>query len=134
MLNNLEVSSEYILKIKREMETACQERIFGSLDVKLKSCFDEMQEVTNAFKRVLQGFLDQIANSLIPKLRPALDTFATLTYELSEVDFSDREVNDPFIQQFIHLLESSLLPYKVKNCFFGHENKLFLDYFDGFEL
>lgn len=113
MLNNLEVSCEYILKLKKEMETECSERIFGTLDVKLKSCFEELQESTNSFKRVLQGFLDTISNSLLPKLKPALDSFTIVAYELSEVEFSDREVNDPFVQQFIHLLESLLLPYKV---------------------
>lgn len=53
MLNNLEVSSEYIVKLKKEVETESQ-RIFNGNDPKLKSCLDDLQESSTNFKRVLQ--------------------------------------------------------------------------------
>lgn len=52
-LNNLEVSSEYILKLRKEIESECS-RVFTSVDVKIKSCLDDITETSNAFKKVLQ--------------------------------------------------------------------------------
>ena len=53
MLNNVEVSAEYIIKLKKEMESESA-RIFQGNDPKLKSCYDDLQEASNNFKRVLQ--------------------------------------------------------------------------------
>lgn len=53
VLNNLEVSSEYTLQLKKEIETEC-ERIFGTLDAKVKSCCDDLSDTSEGFKKLLQ--------------------------------------------------------------------------------
>ena len=64
VLNNFEVSSEHILKIRKEIETESS-KVFsfhsklsnsdsGALDVKLKSCLDDMTDASNTYKKILQ--------------------------------------------------------------------------------
>lgn len=53
VLNNLEVSSEYILKLRKEMEIECK-KIFSGLEPKVVTCLDELTETSTAFKKMLQ--------------------------------------------------------------------------------
>ena len=46
-------------------------------------------------------------------MKVVLDQFGLLSYELTELDFSDREVNDPFVQLFIANIDSLLITFKV---------------------
>jgi hypothetical protein len=75
---------------------------------------------------VLQTNLEQISTQIFPKIKPFADSFAIINYELSgaslllveyslfvELDFAEREVNDPFVQQFITGVDSVLRPFKV---------------------
>ena len=53
MLNNLEVSSEHILKLKKEIENDCT-ATFGKIEAKIQSCCDDLGEVSKNFKNILQ--------------------------------------------------------------------------------
>lgn len=76
------MSSDYILKLKREVETESQS-VFGTLDPKLKSCLDDLIEVSNTFKKLLQSNMEQAANTVIPKVRTLLDPFSMIIYEIN---------------------------------------------------
>jgi len=112
LLNNFEVSSEYIIKLKKEIELEGQ-TIFNTIEPKLRSGLDDLVDVSNNFRRMLQNFLQQVSLSLTGKLKSQIDSYAFITYELSEIDFSDREINDPFVQNFILVLDTVFQPYKV---------------------
>lgn len=71
----------------------------------------------------LQTYLEYMVNLLAPKLKQLLDPLATISYELTETDFSDREINDPFIQNFLIQLDALLQPYKVLTNFFFEFNQ-----------
>lgn len=123
VLNNFEVSSEHILKIRKEIETESS-KVFsfhsklsssdsGSLDVKLKSCLDDLTEASNTYKKILQNYLEQVANAQTPKIKPLMEVFTTCTYDISETEFAEREINDPFVHQFIASIDSTLKPFKA---------------------
>ncbi|GLJ38521.1 hypothetical protein SUGI_0785060 [Cryptomeria japonica] len=105
-LNNLDVSSEYVLKLRHEIEEYCAEAFPAPADrEKVKSCLSELAETNNAFKQVLNAGLEQLASSITPRLRPILDTAATISYELSEMQYAENEINDPWVQKILHAVE-----------------------------
>jgi len=111
LLNNLDVSSEYILKLKKEMESEAQ-RLFNAIEPKLRSGLDELSEVSNNYRKVLLNYLDQYSLAITNRLKPQLDIFTSLNYELSEMEFAEREINDPFVQHFIAAVDVLVQPYK----------------------
>jgi len=112
LLNNLEVSSEYILKLRKEIESQCGQ-VFSNMDVKIKSCLDDVTEASNTFKKLLQNYMEQASTHITAKIKPFLDVFTAISYELTDVDFAEREINDPFVEQFISGVDSVVKPYKV---------------------
>ncbi|PRP87064.1 oligomeric Golgi complex subunit 4-like [Planoprotostelium fungivorum] len=112
LLNNTEESSEYVLKLRKELEMGCQQT-FRSLDVKVKSCLDELTESSNNLKKILSKNMDEAASHVMPKVRTFLEAFSGLGYELSEHEFTDREINDPFVQQLIQGVSTVVKPFKA---------------------
>lgn len=108
-LNNLDVSSEYVLKLRHEIEECCTEAFSAPADrEKVKSCLSELAETTNAFKQVLTAGLEQLASSITPRLRPIMDAVATISYELSETQYAENEINDPWVQKLLHAVETNV--------------------------
>ncbi|KDP28412.1 hypothetical protein JCGZ_14183 [Jatropha curcas] len=149
-LNNMDVSSEYVLKLKHEIEEQCAEGII--LDVqgvlsssevtvvifrgspsllnmshiswdtvrlgkvfpapadreKVKSCLSELGDMSNTFKQALNVGMEQLVATVTPRIRPVLDGVATISYELSEVEYADNEVNDPWVQRLLHSVETNV--------------------------
>ncbi|KAH9305483.1 hypothetical protein KI387_009887 [Taxus chinensis] len=108
-LNNLDISSEYVLKLRHEIEDHCAEAFPAPADrEKVKSCLSELAETSNAFKQVLNAGLEQLASSITPRLRPILDVVATISYELSEMQYAENEINDPWVQKLLHAVETNV--------------------------
>ena len=72
----------------------------------MKTCMSEWGDVSNSFKQLLTAGLDQLALSLTPRIRPVLDSVGTISYELSEAEYEEYEVNDPWVQKLLHSVES----------------------------
>ncbi|KAK1315537.1 Conserved oligomeric Golgi complex subunit 4 [Acorus calamus] len=107
-LNNMDVSAEYVLKLKREIEEQCAEVFPTAADrEKVKSCLSELGEMCNSFKQTLNAGMEQLVSSVAPRIRPVLDTVATISYELSEAEYAENEVNDPWVQRLLHAIETN---------------------------
>lgn len=107
-LNNMDVSSEYVLKLRHEIEEQCAEVFPAPADrEKAKSCLSELGDMSNSFKQALTAGMDQLAATVTPRIRPILDTVATISYELSEAEYADNEVNDPWVQRLLHAVETN---------------------------
>ncbi|XP_031492460.1 conserved oligomeric Golgi complex subunit 4 [Nymphaea colorata] len=107
-LNNIDVSSEYVLKLRHKIEENCAEVFPAPADrEKLKSCLSELGEMSNAFKQVLNSGMEQLVATVTPRLRPALDIVATISYELSEAEYAENEINDPWVQSLLHAVEAN---------------------------
>ena len=71
VLNNLEVSSEYIIKLKAELEAECHIFTENTQREKIKSCLHDLTETSKNYKQLLQVlfffFGSLISNSQISK-------------------------------------------------------------------
>ncbi|XP_028752306.1 conserved oligomeric Golgi complex subunit 4 [Neltuma alba] len=108
-LNNIDVSSEYILKLKHEIEEQCNEVFPLPADrEKVKSCLSELGDMSNAFKQSLNAGVEQLVATITPRIRPILDTVGTVSYDLSEAEYADNELNDPWVQRLLHAVETNV--------------------------
>uniref|UniRef100_A0A5B6ZG15 Conserved oligomeric Golgi complex subunit 4 n=2 Tax=Davidia involucrata TaxID=16924 RepID=A0A5B6ZG15_DAVIN len=108
-LNNMDVSGEYALKLRHEIEEQCAEVFPAPVDrERVKSCLSELGEMSNSFKKALNVGMEQLVATVTPRIRPVLDSVATISYELSEAEYADNEVNDPWVQRLLHAVETNL--------------------------
>ncbi|XP_030475398.1 conserved oligomeric Golgi complex subunit 4 [Syzygium oleosum] len=108
-LNNMDVSSEYVVKLKHEIEEQCAQVFAAPADrERVKSCLSELGEMSNAFKQALNGGMEQLVATVTPRIRPVLDSVATVSYELSEAEYADNEINDPWVQRLLHAVETNV--------------------------
>ncbi|KAL6583500.1 Golgi transport complex subunit 4 [Orobanche minor] len=108
-LNNMDVSSEYALKLHHEIEEQCVEAFPTPADrERIKSCLTELNEMSNGFKKALNIGMEHLVAGLTPRIRPVLDSVATISYEISEAEYADNEVNDPWVQRLLHAVETNV--------------------------
>uniref|UniRef100_A0A5B6ZI42 Conserved oligomeric Golgi complex subunit 4 n=1 Tax=Davidia involucrata TaxID=16924 RepID=A0A5B6ZI42_DAVIN len=108
-LNNMDVSGEYALKLRHEIEEQCAEVFPAPVDrERVKSCLSELGEMSNSFKKALNVGMEQLVATVTPRIRPVLDSVATISYELSEAEYADNEVNDPWVQRLLHVVETNV--------------------------
>ncbi|EYU32299.1 hypothetical protein ABFS82_02G180000 [Erythranthe guttata] len=108
-LNNMDVSSEYALKLRHEIEEQCLEAFPAPADrERVKSCLSELNEISSSFKKALGVGMEQLVGTVTPRIRPVLDSVATISYELSEAEYAENEVNDPWVQRLLHGVESNV--------------------------
>ncbi|KAK8945557.1 Conserved oligomeric Golgi complex subunit 4 [Platanthera guangdongensis] len=109
-LNNVDVSAEYVLKLRHEIEEQCAEVFPAPADrEKVKSCLSELGEINIAFKRILSSGLEQLLASVSPRIRHILDSIATISYELSDAEYEENEVNDPWVQKLLHAIQTNIV-------------------------
>nr|KJB29885.1 hypothetical protein B456_005G122300 [Gossypium raimondii] len=91
-LNNIDLSSEYVLKLKHEIEEQCAEVFPAPTErEKVKSCLSELADLSNTFKQAQNAGMEQLAATVTPQIRPVLDSVATISYELSESEYAENE-------------------------------------------
>ncbi|KAL6057907.1 Golgi transport complex subunit 4 [Balamuthia mandrillaris] len=112
VLNNLEVSSDYIVTLKQGLETECQSLNQPTDKEKIKSCLNELVETSQNFKQLLQSNLEQVATTIFPSIRPLIELFQAVNYNLEETEYAEYEINDPFVQKFIAGLDNLFAPFK----------------------
>lgn len=108
-LNNMDVSCEYALKLRHEIDEQCAEVFPAPTDrERVKQCLSELGEMSNSFKKALNIGLEQLVATVVPRVRPVLDNVATISYELSEAEYAENEVNDPWVQRLLHTVETNV--------------------------
>ncbi|KAI3944910.1 hypothetical protein MKW92_028662 [Papaver armeniacum] len=107
-LNNMDVSGEYVLKLRHGIEEQCAEIFPAPADrEKIKSCLSELGEMSTGFKQALNAGVEQLVSTVTPRIRPVLDMVGTVSYELSEAEYAENEVNDPWVQKLLHAVETN---------------------------
>lgn len=105
-LNNVDISAEYVMKLRHDLEEHCTETFTAPADRdKAKSCLTDLGESSNIFRQLLNAGLEQLANCVTPRLRPILDAVGTISYELTEEQYTENEVNNPWVQKMLHAVE-----------------------------
>eukprot|EP00250_Pteridium_aquilinum_P033733 c6169_g1_i1 orf=150-2504(+) len=109
-LNDVDISAEYVIKLRHDLEEHCTETFAAPADRdKAKSCLTDLGETSNIFRQLLSAGLEQLANSLTPKLRPILDSVGTISYELTEAQYAENEVNNPWVQKLLYAVDTNVM-------------------------
>jgi len=102
VLNNLEVSADYMLRLKKEIESQCDKKFSQPEEKeKLKLTITDLQDTSKHFRALLEACMEQLGAALQSRMRAMIDLFDAVNYEISEQDYVSNEINDPFAQQFI---------------------------------
>lgn len=65
--------------------------------------------MSNTFKQTLIAGMEQLVLNVTPRIRPVLDSVVTtISYELSEAEYADNEVNIPSVQSLLHAIETNM--------------------------
>ncbi|XP_072925779.1 conserved oligomeric Golgi complex subunit 4 [Hemitrygon akajei] len=118
-LNNVELCSENLLTLKKNLESDCTKLLSQGLgaelaQAKIDSCLSDLAAVTNKFKDLLQeGLAELNATAIKPQLKPWITGFLSISHNIEEEEFNDYEANDPWVQQFILNLEQLMAEFKV---------------------
>lgn len=102
MLNDADVSADYVLKLKREMEETTAELFPAASDrEKLRSIVADLAETAAAFRQLAAASLEELAGGVTQRVRPALDAAASASYELTEAQYAENEAADPWQQRLV---------------------------------
>ncbi|XP_034738693.1 conserved oligomeric Golgi complex subunit 4 [Etheostoma cragini] len=117
-LNNVEVCSEYITTLKRNLENDCS-KLFnqgaGSGEQgKIESCLSDLVNTSAKFKDLLQEGLTELNTTAIkPQVKPWISSFLSISHNIEEEEFNDYEANDPWVQPLIVNLEQLMAEFKT---------------------
>ncbi|XP_077309592.1 conserved oligomeric Golgi complex subunit 4 [Lithobates pipiens] len=127
-LNNVEVCSENIMTLKKNLENDCR-KLFNTesgsdqAKAKIDSCLCDMASVSNKFRDLLQEGLGELNNTAIkPQVKPWINLFLSVSHNIEEEEFNDYEANDPWVQQFIVNLEQLMSEFKAGLSAIIYEN------------
>ncbi|KAG7468702.1 hypothetical protein MATL_G00145750 [Megalops atlanticus] len=119
-LNNVEVCSENIITLKKNLESDCSKLFsqgFGSgeqAQAKIDSCLSDLVSTSSKFKDLLQEGLTELNNTAIkPQVKPWISNFLSISHNIEEDEFNEYEANDPWVQQFIVNLEQLMAEFKA---------------------
>ncbi|XP_039279872.1 conserved oligomeric Golgi complex subunit 4-like [Nilaparvata lugens] len=111
-LNNADVCSECVTTLCRSLshELPCSSEHERA---KLDSCLGGLSVVTAALGAIVDYGLQQLQVSAIkPRIGPWVDTFFTLSHNLTQEEFSNYEANEPFVRNLIANLNMLLLEFE----------------------
>ncbi|XP_049774280.1 conserved oligomeric Golgi complex subunit 4 isoform X2 [Schistocerca cancellata] len=114
-LNNADVSTEYINTLRQSLT----EEIPGMLNMtenefaKLESCLSGLSSVNGSLRSVIEYGMQQLkASAIKPRINPWIDSFLSVSHQLSEEEFSTYDANETFIQNLIMNLDGFLKSFK----------------------
>ncbi|KAK2920236.1 conserved oligomeric Golgi complex subunit 4 isoform X1 [Channa argus] len=117
-LNNVEVCSENISTLKRNLENDCA-KLFNQgggtgEHAKIESCLSDLVNTSTMFKDLLQEGLTELNTTAIkPQVKPWISSFLSISHNIEEEEFNDYEANDPWVQQLIVNLEQLMAEFKT---------------------
>jgi len=116
-LNNAEVSCDYCKALKSSLEEDISKmhntQSSEQSKAKLESCLGEVMVVSGKFKDIVEfGFSSLSSSAVKPRIKPLVEGFLATSHNLSEEDFSIYEANDPWVQNFIMNLDTTLNTFK----------------------
>uniref|UniRef100_A0A8C7LL64 Conserved oligomeric Golgi complex subunit 4 n=2 Tax=Oncorhynchus kisutch TaxID=8019 RepID=A0A8C7LL64_ONCKI len=117
-LNNVEVCSENITTLKRNLESDCSklftQGVGSGEQAKIDSCLSDMVNTSSKFKDLLQEGLTELNTTAIkPQVKPWISSFLSISHNIEEEEFNEYEANDPWVQQLIVNLEQLMAEFKA---------------------
>eukprot|EP00741_Cyanophora_paradoxa_P023367 tig00000254_g22573.t1 len=116
-VNNCSVSAEYVEKLRGELEAMVDalfsEAAGSSERTKARALLDELRQAATGFTKLAQEGMSELCGQVTSRMRPLLDGFNLVRYTVDEAQFSDYEVNDPWVHAFIAGLDPLLRPMQA---------------------
>uniref|UniRef100_A0A669B073 Conserved oligomeric Golgi complex subunit 4 n=1 Tax=Oreochromis niloticus TaxID=8128 RepID=A0A669B073_ORENI len=117
-LNNVEVCSENITTLKRNLENDCSklfsQGVGSGEQAKIESCLSDLVSTSTKFKDLLQEGLTELNTTAVkPQVKPWISSFLSISHNIEEEEFNDYEANDPWVQQLIVNLEQLMTEFKT---------------------
>ncbi|KAM9460814.1 conserved oligomeric Golgi complex subunit 4 [Clarias gariepinus] len=118
-LNNVQVCSENISTLKKNLESDCAKlfsQVAGSeqAQAKIDSCLSDLVNTSSKLKDLLQEGLQELNNTAIrPQVKPWISSFLSVSHNIEEEEFSEYEANDPWVQQLVVQLEQLMAEFKA---------------------
>jgi len=123
--NNAHSFSDNILKLKRDFEVKCEKSFTNNEtgSAKISSCITGFSDAASDIKDVLKKAESGLCNSaILPSLHPVIAEFASTSHVLTEDNFYSLEVEDPWLQEVVKVLDELIKPLKsliaepIYNC------------------
>ncbi|QDZ22070.1 subunit 4 of oligomeric Golgi complex [Chloropicon primus] len=108
-VNNFDVSSEYIKKLKADLDMYTFE-VFESTDSRnrVQSCLSDLLRTSQEFEKISASTIEYVALKLMPELRPSIDALSSLSFNLSDSEYAMYEAEDPWLSDFLSRMEEHL--------------------------
>ncbi|EOA29974.1 hypothetical protein CARUB_v10013080mg [Capsella rubella] len=153
-LNDIDVSCEYILKLNCEIEEQCS-KVFTPASAdheRVKSCLSKLDALANTFKQsglkqlvadreriqsclselgnlrnpLSQACIEQLVAIVTQRIRPVLETVATVSYELIETEHAQNSTEcSPWVKLLLNSVERNVASLKSQTISENYES--FLD-------
>ncbi|XP_052232014.1 conserved oligomeric Golgi complex subunit 4-like isoform X2 [Dreissena polymorpha] len=115
-INNAEVSCDYCKQLKSSLEDEVSKfyaQCSKQSKDKLESCLTDIGRAATGFKDVVEFGFTQLTSSMIkPRVKPQIDIFLSTLHNLSDDDYANFEANDPWVQNFIVAIDTTLGSFK----------------------
>eukprot|EP00818_Percolomonas_sp_WS_P002983 CAMPEP_0117436952 /NCGR_PEP_ID=MMETSP0759-20121206/1273_1 /TAXON_ID=63605 /ORGANISM="Percolomonas cosmopolitus, Strain WS" /LENGTH=853 /DNA_ID=CAMNT_0005228569 /DNA_START=5 /DNA_END=2566 /DNA_ORIENTATION=- len=111
-LNDLRICSEYMHKMKQEVMQQAQNLFAHEAQENIKHFANQLLKLSTEFKdSVEENIHTLVLCSFEQPLNEALDPFRETKYDINDAEFSQYEVNDPFVDQFSEIVEEWIEPF-----------------------
>ncbi|KAJ3319595.1 Golgi transport complex subunit 4 [Blyttiomyces sp. JEL0837] len=106
VLNNVDVSCDYIQKLVKEVEQDIGRQFPNCSDEdreKMRTCLLSVADFGTSFKKILMTWVENLFNqSIKPRLRPMIqDAYKDLKFVLSEDEYSEQDAQNLFVKKLI---------------------------------
>ncbi|KAF9973616.1 Golgi transport complex subunit 4 [Actinomortierella ambigua] len=117
LLNNVNVSADYLEKLIAEIEQDCVSSISSLSEhalEKARAVLAGLSASTNKFKQILNSGIDQLFHQILkPRLRPLLqDSYKGIKYVVTEEEYAEQEASNSFVNRFMSGFEALIEPLK----------------------
>ncbi|KAG0227489.1 Golgi transport complex subunit 4 [Actinomortierella wolfii] len=117
LLNNVNVSADYLEKLVAEIEQDCVSSISSLSEhalEKARAVLVGLSASAAKFKQILNSGMEQLFNqTLKPRLRPLLqDSYKNIKYVVTEEEYAEQEASNNFVNRFMSGFEALIEPLK----------------------
>jgi hypothetical protein len=105
-VNNFDISSEYIKKLKADLDGYTFE-VFESADSRnrIQSCLSDLMKTSSEFQRISTETIEQVAEKAMPELKELIDALVSLSFNLSDSEYAIYEADDPWLSSLLSSME-----------------------------
>lgn len=105
----------YLQRLTAEVESSVQQQFTANPKEvqKIAAVLDQIHQTEKRFSHVRHGNMELLASSLLPRLQASLEThLIDAQYVLDEQEYSQNQINDPYMRHFIADVEATLAPFQ----------------------